>query len=73
MIYLVSYRAGFSEKRVKSMMIELVQMTLALGLFTIGAWLFGFTKIAQQRQLVRSPQPVWVRWVGSVLAIIRVS
>ena len=55
------------------MVMEVVQMTLALSLFTIGAWLFGFTKIARQRQLVRSTQPVWVRWVGSVLAIIRVS
>ena len=55
------------------MIMEVVQMTLALGLFAIGTLLFGFTKIARQRQLARSVQPVWVRWVGSVLAMIRVS
>jgi hypothetical protein len=70
---MASYRAEFSEKRVKHMVMELVQMTLALGLFTIGSLLFGFTKIARQRQLARSTQPVWVRWVGSVLALIRLS
>jgi len=52
---------------------ELVQMTLALGLFTIGALLFGFTKVARQRQLARSTQSVWVRWVGNILTIMRLS
>jgi len=52
------------------MLIELLQMVLALSLLGAGVLLFTITHLARQGVVVRLALPVWARWVVSVTALM---
>ncbi len=51
------------------MLIELVQMSIAFGLLTIGLWLYSLTKPARPRTIVRWATPVWARWASALVTL----
>jgi len=51
------------------MLIEAIQMSMALGLFAIGVWLYSLTKPARPRTIIRLATPVWVRWASSLVIL----
>jgi len=52
------------------MLIEVIQMSMALGLFAIGVWLYSLTKPARPRKLVRVTTPIWASWASSLLIFV---
>lgn len=52
------------------MLMELLQMALALGIFVIGVMLFWITKLARQGVVVTLTPPIWLRWVVGVSALM---
>lgn len=57
---------------VKRMIVELVQMTLAIGLLGVGIVLFGITQLARQGTVINLKLPVWARWGVSVCLFLMV-
>jgi iron(III) transport system substrate-binding protein len=51
------------------MLMELVQMALAIGLFTVGLILLAMIHLAQSGKTLRLAPPVWARWPLGLLAV----
>ncbi|MEZ4737437.1 MAG: hypothetical protein R3E79_60960 [Caldilineaceae bacterium] len=52
------------------MLIELVQMALALSLLGVGLLLFSITQLARRGVVLRLALPVWTRWAVSVVFLM---
>jgi iron(III) transport system substrate-binding protein len=52
------------------MLMEMLQMALALGLFAIGVSLFGITQQARRGLVIRLKPPVWLRWAVGISALL---
>lgn len=51
------------------MILELLQMTVAVGLFTVGLLLFAMIHLAQGGRTLRLAPPIWVRWAVGLLVL----
>ncbi|MBX3015276.1 MAG: hypothetical protein KF832_27400 [Caldilineaceae bacterium] len=55
------------------MIVEVLQMTLAIALFGVGVVLFGITQLARQGTVVTLAVPVWARWGVSIVFLLLVT
>jgi hypothetical protein len=54
------------------MVLELLQMTLAVGLFAVGLVLLAMIHLAQRGSTLRLAPPVWVQWAAGLLVFVLV-